>query len=62
MIEYTIFARLKTIFDNQNVCLLGKNIMEQCLVKILLDQDDRANFVRSFVFLLDHMIGDQPFK
>ena len=43
MIERTIFAQLHPIFSDQNACLLSYNIMEEGLVKILLDQDDRAN-------------------
>ena len=42
MIENTIFARSNTILSNQNLCLLTYNIMEEVLVNILLDQDDRA--------------------
>ena len=49
MIEHTSFARSNnfvrwnTILSDQNVCLLSYNIMEEDLVKILLDQDDQAN-------------------
>ena len=43
MIEQTIFARSNIILSDQNACLLSYNIMEEGLVKILLDQDDRAN-------------------
>ena len=43
MIEHTIFARSNTILSDQNVCLSSYNVMEEGLVKILLDQDDRAN-------------------
>ena len=43
MIEQTIFARSNTILYDKNACLLSYNIMEEGLVKILLDQDDRAN-------------------
>ena len=43
MIEYTIFARSNTILSDQNACLLTYNIMEEVLVQILLDQDDRAS-------------------
>ena len=66
MIGQTIFARSKTILSDQNAFLLSYNIMEEVLVKIVLDQDDRANklsannLARSYVFLLDHMIGDRP--
>ena len=42
MIEHTIFARSNTILSDQNACLLSYNIMEQGLVNILLDQDDRV--------------------
>ena len=64
MIKHTIFARSNTcLSDQQNACLLSYNIMEEGLVKILLDQDDQeTHFVRSYVFLLDHMIGDRPYK
>ena len=58
MIEHTIFARSNTILSDQNACLLSYNIMEGGLVKILLDHLVRSNFVRSYVFLLDHVIGD----
>ena len=43
MIEHKIFARSNTILSAQNVCLSSYNVMEEDLVKILLDQDDRAN-------------------
>ena len=43
MIEQTIFARSNTILSDQNACLLSYNMMEEGLVKILLDLDDRAN-------------------
>ena len=43
MIEHTIFARSNTILYDQNACFLSYNIMEEGLVKILLDEDDRAN-------------------
>ena len=43
MIEHTIFARSNTILPDQNFCLLSYNTMEEGLVKILLDQDGRAN-------------------
>ena len=63
MIEHSIFARSDAILSNQNECFLSYNIIEEGLAKILLDQDDRANkFFRSYVFLLDHMIGDRPYK
>ena len=42
MIGQTIFARSKSILSDQNVFLLSYNIMEQGLVNILLDQDDRV--------------------
>ena len=51
MIKHTIFARSNTIFSNQNsfslyivlyyMCIV--NIIEEGIVKILLDQDDRVN-------------------
>ena len=70
MIEHTIFARSNTILSDQNECSLNYNIIEEVLVKILLDQDDRASikmielahFVRSFGIFLDHMIEDRPYK
>ena len=37
MIEHTIFTRSNTILPDQNACLLSYNIMEEGLVKILLD-------------------------
>ena len=43
MIVHTIFARSNTNLLDQNACLLSYNITEEGLVKILLDQDDRAN-------------------
>ena len=43
MIEHTIFARWNTILSDQNACFLTYNIIEEGLVNILLDQDDRAN-------------------
>ena len=43
MIEHTNFARSNTILSDQNASLLGYNIMEEGLVKFLLDQDYRAN-------------------
>ena len=63
MIIHTIFARSNTILSDQNACLLSYNIIEEGLVKILLDKDDEANkFCRSYLFLLDHMIGDGPYE
>ena len=59
MIDYTIFARSNIIFSDQNACLLSYNVMELGLVKILLYKCDRAN---KYVFLLDNMISDRPFK
>ena len=43
MIEHTIFARSNTILFDQNACLLSYNIMEEGLVRMLLDLDDRGN-------------------
>ena len=43
MIEHKIFDRSNTILSDQNVFLLSCDILEKGLVKILLDQDDRAN-------------------
>ena len=43
MIGQTIFARSNTILSDQNAFLLSYNTTEEVLVKILLDQDDRAN-------------------
>ena len=43
MIEHAIFARSITILSDQDACLLFYSIMEEGLVNILLDQDDRAN-------------------
>ena len=39
----TNFARSSTILSDQNAFLLSYIIMEKGLVKIVLDQDDRAN-------------------
>ena len=43
IIVHTIIAQSNTILSDQNGCLLSHNIMEEGLVKILLDQDDRAD-------------------
>ena len=43
MIEHTFFGRSYTILSDQNASLLSYNIMEEGLVKILLDQDDGAD-------------------
>ena len=43
MLEHTIFARSNITLSDQNACSLSYNTMEEGLVKILLDQDDRAN-------------------
>ena len=43
MIEHSIFAQSNTILYDQNVFLISYNIIKEGLVKILLDQDDRAN-------------------
>ena len=51
MIEHTIFARSNTILSDQNACLLSYNIMEEGIVKILLDQDDLANKFCSIIFM-----------
>ena len=53
MIEHTIFARSNTILSDQNACLLSYNIMVEGLVKILLDQDDRANKFGVFALSYD---------
>ena len=61
MIEHTISARSNPILSDQNACFLNYNFMKEGEVKILLDQDDRANkfcpiicdFARSY---------DQPYK
>ena len=50
MIEHTFFAQSYTILSDQNASLLSYNIMGKGLVKILLDQDDRADKILS-----DHM-------
>ena len=63
MIEHSIFARSDVILFDQNAYIVSYNIVEEGLAKILLDQDDRANkFCRSYVILLEHMIGDRPCK
>ena len=51
MIVQTIFVRSITILSDQNAFLLSYNIMEEGLVKIQLDQDDRENLQN----LSDHM-------
>ena len=38
IIEQTTFARSNTIFSDQNACLVSYTIIEEGLVKILLDQ------------------------
>ena len=43
MIGQRIFARSNIILSDQNAFLLSYSSMEEGLVKILLDQDDRAN-------------------
>ena len=43
MIEHTISAGSNTILSDQNACLLKYNIMDEGLVKIMLDQDDQGN-------------------
>ena len=43
MFEHKIFSRSNTILFDQNACFLSYNIMEEGLVKILLDHLDRAN-------------------
>ena len=43
MIEHTVFARSNIILSDPDGCLLSYNIKEEGLVKIVLDQDDRAN-------------------
>ena len=44
MIEYTIFARSNAILsDADNAISLSYNVIEEGIVKILLNQDDRAN-------------------
>ena len=67
MIKHIIFARSNVILSDQNACLSNYNIMEEGLVKILLEicsirMIEQTNFVRSYVFFLDHMIGDRPYK
>ena len=58
MIEHTFFARSNTILSDQNASLLSYNIMEEGLMKILLDQDDRP----IIYFFFDHMISDRLYK
>ena len=43
MIEHSIFARSNAILSDQNVCQQIRFSGLEDLVKILLDQDDRAN-------------------
>ena len=43
MIDHRIFARSNIILSGQNACLLSYDIMEESLLKILFDQDDRVN-------------------
>ena len=43
MIKHTIFARSNATFSDQNTCSLSYKVMEEGIVKILLDQDDQAN-------------------
>ena len=43
MIRHTIFTWSNTILSDQDAFLLSYNNMEEVLVKILLDQDYRAN-------------------
>ena len=58
MIEHTIFARSKTILSDQNACLLTYNIVEEGLVKILLDQDERANKLCPIIWSVIGVIND----
>ena len=63
MIVQTIFARSNTILSDQNAFLLSYNIMEKGLMKFCsIKMIEQTNFIRSYVFLLDHMIGDRPYK
>ena len=63
VIEHSIFARSNAILSDQSVCSLSYNILEEGKVKILLDQEDRANkFLSDHIFLLDHMIGNRPYE
>ena len=56
MIYHSIFAQSNAFLSDQQYYLRGFS-------ENLLDQDDRAkNFVRLYVFLLNHMIGDRPSK
>ena len=43
IIEHTVFAQSNTNLSDQNASLLNYKIMDEDLVKILLNQDDRAN-------------------
>ena len=43
MIGQTIFAQSNTTLSDQNAFLSSYNIMEEGLIKTLLDQDRRAN-------------------
>ena len=55
MIEQSIFAQSNSI--------LLDNIIYEGLVKILLDQDDRANkFCPIICVFFEHMIGDRTYK
>ena len=57
------FCSIKYHFVRSNACLLSYNIMEEGLVKFCsIKIIEQTNFVRSYVFLLDHVIGDRPYK
>ena len=63
IIEHTIFSRSNTILSDQNACFLSYNIMKEGLVKICsIKMIEQTNFAWSYVFLLNHMIGDRPYK
>ena len=52
MIEHTMFARSNTILSDQNACLLIHDIIEEGLVKILLDQNDGVNKICPIICVL----------
>ena len=59
MIEHSIFAPSDAILSDQNACAVSYNFIEEGLAKFCsIKMIEQKKFFRSYVFLLDHMIGD----
>ena len=59
MIEYSILARSDVTLFDQNAYIVSYNIIEEGLVKFCsIKMIEQKKIFRSYVFLLDHMIGD----